>query len=51
MFVTKTMSTSEFTKLVPSVIPHFNPIQLAASDSNGAEQSDELEHVAILSTN
>lgn len=51
MFVTKTMSTSEITKLVPSVIPQFNQIQLAASDPNGAEQSDELEHVAILSTN
>lgn len=51
MLVTKTMSTSEFKKLVPSVIRHFNPVQLAAADSDGAEQSDELEHVAILSTN
>lgn len=51
MFATKTMSTSEFTKLVPWVIPHFNPVQLAASDSEGAEQSDDVEHVAILSTN
>lgn len=51
MFATTTMSTFEFTKLVPWVIPHFNPVQLAASDSDGAEQSDELENVAILSTN
>lgn len=51
MFETKTKPKSESTKLVPSVIPYFNHIELAAPDSDGEGQSDELEHVAILSTN
>ncbi len=51
MFATKTMSTSEVTKLVSWIIPRFNPFQLAASDSDGADLSDDVEHVAILSTN
>lgn len=51
MSVIRTRSTSELTKLVPPSIASLIDFHGPASDSGGSEHSDELEHVAILSTN
>lgn len=51
MPVKKIIPTSELAMLVSPGMTHFRIVQFSTSDSGGEEQTDELEYVAILSTN
>ncbi len=51
MLAIKTMSTSESAVFVSPGVTRFSLVRFSTSNSSEAEQFDELEYVAILSTN